>query len=222
MKKLICVFVLLLMLFALGGCSNAGIKYEGLPYPPVREGRIHAKVDPEKSYTLETAFDEAETVAIIKVGDWLSETNDELSTFFAATVVECLKGRMPENFVLKQDGSSEMLAGCHLFTRDNELLVFLKKAPNGDYKNVYWIIGSFSTFMDVGYDNAGNRYFCDRYGQLGVSSGIMTNYILQSDIYSEIYSGLAQKDSVIESIGKTHAYQYVFSDSDVMELLVKD
>lgn len=199
----------------------------GAVLPPVRVLEdVSCHGDLAKPYTFETAFSEAEVVARIKVGNWLSEDTDIDSTFYEADTLQCFKGDIPETFILKQDGSSECIAdGYPLFTYGNELLLFLNKGSSDGYESecpikydtFYWIIGGFSTFLDVSYDADGNRYYADRYNYfLGSTMNIPSN----NAVYSEVYEYAVKSDPFLGSIrNKEHYYSYIFSEDDVISLI---
>lgn len=189
--------------------------------PPARIDEDTYNVSLVRDYTFETAFSTAETVARIKVGNWLSENNEIHSTYFEAAVLQCFKGDIPETFILKQDGSSVgTVKGYPLFTYGNELLLFLKKGSTTDYETVYWIIGAFTTVLDVSYDADGARYYTDSRNIMGVTMNISSNYVSQDDILSEVYASAVSSDPFIADItDKQHFYSHIFSEADVNKLI---
>ena len=171
MKKCLCLIMSLAMLLLLAGCATPSGDTPVLPPTRVGSGKLSASLP--KEYTFETATEEADVVARIRVGDWLSEDTYCYQTFYEATVLECFKGKLPKSFVLAQLGcSTGTFRDYPLFTSGNEFLVFLKKAPEdlgdikADYDSLYWIFGHFSTLLDVAYDESGNRYYTDWCGNL--------------------------------------------------------
>lgn len=186
--------------------------------PPTRLGSSTAKASLETKYTLESAVSEADVVARIVVGDWIAEDTEIGSTYYEATVLQCFKGNIPTKFTLKQDGcSTATLKGYPLFTSGNEMLVFLKEAVAVSYDSPYWIIGSYTTIMDVSYDNAGNRYYADRHGILGKTVDVDVNYSKQPSIFAEVYAKLVEADPVVQELH--YSYSYVFAESDLIPLL---
>ena len=185
--------------------------------PPVRIADDEFRPSLAKQYTFETAFYEAEAVARIKVGNWLSEDDESFSTHFEAFTLECFKGDIPETFILTQEGnSSGTVKGYPLFTYGNELLVFLNKWTNENNEDIYWIIGAFTTVLDVSYDNDGNRYYTDCRGILGATMDISSNYIDQNDILSEVYASAVNSDPFVANIADEQSfYSYIFSEDDV-------
>ncbi|MBD5080299.1 MAG: hypothetical protein HDT44_00865 [Ruminococcaceae bacterium] len=230
MKNLICLAVSAII--ALSGCSASSDKLpavtdeNGAVLPPVRVLEdVSCHGDLARSYTFETAFSEAEVVARIKVGNWLYEDNDIMSTFFEAETLQCFKGDIPEKFILKQEGSSEWIEDSFpLFTYGNELLVFMSKGDSKGYESrypkkydtFYWLIGAYITFFDVSYDNNGNRYYADRYGFMGKTMNISS----KDDFYSEVYEYAVKADPFLGSIrNKEYYYSYIFSEDDVISLM---
>ena len=219
MKKILCFLFAVMLIISLGGCADTFLKDAKLP--PVRNGAKTLSASLEKSYTFETAFEEADAVARIQIGSWLGENEETGSTFFEAQVLECFKGSMPETFTLKQDGySAETWEGYPLFTAGNEILVFLGEAPLiTEYKSTYWIIGAHTTFMNVLYDDAGNRYYGDRKGNLGQSVEIGKNYTFDYERFQQMYENLKETDSLFAE--KKYEFPYVFAEADLKTYLTE-
>ena len=186
--------------------------------PPTRLGSSSIQASLATRYTLESAVSEADVVARIVVGDWIAENTEIHSTYYEATVLECFKGNIPTTFTLIQDGSSAgTLKRYPLFTSGNEMLVFLNEAIELDYDSPYWIIGAFTTIMDVSYDNAGNRYYADRYGILGETVDVAVNYASRPSIFAEVYARSVEADPIVQELH--YSYPYVFAESDLIPLL---
>ncbi len=163
------VLVVGLCVGMLGGLP--GGQQEKVVLPPTRYGAGQGNAMLARTYTIEQAVAEADAVAWVRVGNWIGERPDD-GTFFEAEVIRSFRGDMPEDFTLKQLGSSlYTLTGYPLFTSGNELLLFLNKADlaidNEEYENCYIIMGAYSTVMDVTTDENGDAYVSDRYGMLG-------------------------------------------------------
>lgn len=217
MKKLLYLFFAAAFLLSMVGCAQSSI--ESAVIPPARigaDGFIHASLD--KYYTFESAFAEADVVALIEVGNWLAEDNGLYQTYYEAAVIRSYKGDAPEAFTLLQDGSSSMTMKAYpLFTSRNELLVFLKEAVGTDYENAYWIMGSFTTILDVSYDADGNRYYMDRYGILGESMDISNNYTSQESVASALYAYAVSEDPIVADM--QYQYPFIFSEEDINSLI---
>ena len=114
-----------------------------------------------RSYTLEEAILYSDLVADVTVTSWLSETVRQSSTqvfdktFFSVKVNAVIKGEPLEQFVLMQDGNGLYTRDNYpLFQKDDRLILFLNKNDRAEddsykYDTFYWIIGSYSTVMDV-------------------------------------------------------------------------
>lgn len=159
MKRRIFTFLLAAALVLLTACSGRGTE------PPVRIGEAIGEASLLRSYSAAEAFQEADAVALVRVGDWLGEQDGGFPiTFYKAAVVKSYKGDLPREFTLMQNGGS---AGTYedypLYTCGNELLVFLRKA-DADYPDAYQSVGSFSTVLYAADAVDGSRYFVDRFG----------------------------------------------------------
>ena len=232
MKKILCLILTVVFLLFCVGCSTPTQTEEtpdtggstdfgeDVVLPPTRIGKGGMHVLLGKNYTFEEAMEEADAVALIQVGNWIGEDNELHETYFEAKVMQCFKGNIPENFTLLQSGSSECTITkpmYPLFTYGNEFLVFLNEAVGLDYESPYWIIGAYTTILDVSYDDDGNRYYADRYGILGNTINISANYAHRGEIYSEIYTKATAKDPIVSEL--QYKYKYVFSEADMMSLI---
>lgn len=219
MRKILCFLFAVMLTVSLVGCADTLLKDAKLP--PVRTGAGTISALLEKSYTFETAFEEADAVARIQIGSWLGENEEIGSTFFEARVLECFKGSMPDIFTLKQDGcSTGTWEGYPLFTAGNEILVFLGEAPLiTEYKSTYWIIGAYTTFMNVLYDDAGNRYYGDLRGILGRTVDIEKNYTFDYERFQQMYENLKETDSLFAE--KKYEFPYVFAEADLKTYLIE-
>ena len=95
--------------------------------PPSRWGEMQIRSMFERYYSISDAFQEADAVARVTVGDWQGEDLCNWVTFFDAAVQESYKGDLPRHFTLVQGGCSEASSPNYpLFINGTELLVFLK------------------------------------------------------------------------------------------------
>lgn len=78
MKRRIFVLLLAGMLLLLTACG-------GVVRPPVRIGETTGNASFNRSYSLTEAFEEADVVALVQVGNWLGEKTDGFSyTYYEA------------------------------------------------------------------------------------------------------------------------------------------
>ena len=152
-----------LMALYRGGALDPGKKPETTPEPTavpqmnfvLPEVRTGEETLPApiaiKGMTLENAVKKSDAVLLVRVGDWLAETDSQ--TLYECTVMEALKGDVGEKFVLVQDGCSKATYEDYpLFKGGNELIVFLTASdieneaiPAGE--KAYELTGSYTTLF---------------------------------------------------------------------------
>jgi len=217
--RVICVFYTLVAILFLTGCSGSDgifdLKEENITEEDVEEPVLPPCRISERSvisaslankYTLVSAFEDADVVAHIKVGDWLEEDAELMSSFFEAEIIRIYKGKTEDKIVLEQDGTSTgTLKGYPLLTYGKEVLVFLKDATSFEkihYKDAYWIIGSYTTLLDACYDDKGNVYFND---MCGVLWGSMDKHVfIKEKTREELFNSLIKIDPWILTIDYRH------------------
>lgn len=164
MKRRISVLLLAGMLLLLTACG-------GVVRPPVRIGEATGNAS-FRSYSLTEAFEEADVVALVQVGNWLGENTDGFPyTYYEADALECYKGDIPAHFTLMQSGASTSTYEDYpLYTYGNQLLLFLDQTQTDwgesyiQYPGAYVNVCSFITMMYVANADDGSRYFVDRFG----------------------------------------------------------
>ncbi len=169
---------------------SSGIENEIEPAePPVRLGAVSdASASLERTYSLTSAFDLADAVAVVEIKSWLFEDKEMHETFYSAATDRCYKGELPESFTLAQNGCSEITyVDYPLFTVGNKLLLFLNYAENTEYGNLYWIRGSYTTVMDVVLSDSGEEYIADRFGVTGYETRYETKDIDNYAGVKEVY-----------------------------------
>ena len=209
------IVVLFIFVLTIGGCANT------VP-PPSRtgtKGSFSALF--AKRYTFETAFADSDMVALVRVGNWLSEDNELSITYYEAEIINIYKGESVKNIVLVQDGCSEWtMRGFTLFIAGNELLLFLQKGESDEYAELYWIAGSFTTVLYTSKSNSGEVFYMDRYGLLGETIDIDTNYSSQRALFKELCDNANAKDPLFCSKDqRIYGFPYVFSKADLDALI---
>lgn len=218
LKKSVSIITVILIIMSLfTGCNTQN--EEGV-LPPTRLGNeteISALL--ARRYTFEEAYQEADVVAHVKVGNWLGEEEEKRATYFDATIVEQYKGNAIDEIVLFQDGTSKgTLKGYPLFTYGNEMLVFLKEAVETEYEDAYWIIGAYTTMLDVVYDEGGNLYYMDRYGTLGETIEASMNSAGDAELRSRLYEKASEKDEMVTVIG--YQYKHIYK-KEILDALME-
>lgn len=201
----------------LSATSSSVSAQKSIVLPPVRiaSATIHGYL--YKRYTFESAFSEADAVARVKVGNWLKEDLETQITYYEAEVLQSFKGNMASKFIWLQDGCSKgTYKNYPLFTHGNELLVFLKGSLD-ESPPEYWIMGAFTTLMDVAYDKSGARYYADPYGILGETIKCSKNYTRQEERFAEIYEQIVAKDHIVSEMSYT--YPYIFAECDLNKII---
>lgn len=223
MKKLCSIIsVILILMSLLTGCKNEN---EEVVLPPTRVGKItEVSALLARHYTFEEAYQEADMVAHVKVGNWLGEEEEKGATYYDATIVEQYKGDKIDEIILFQDGTSNgTLKRYPLFTYGNEMLVFLKEAVDTEYDDAYWIIGAFTTMLDVVNDEEGNLYYMDRYGILGETIDASMNSAGNTDLRQVLYEAAVANDEIVVEMG--YRYEYIYEKAildNLMESIEND
>lgn len=200
----------------LGTNNNEGEKE--IVLPPTRYGKGISKASLAKGYTFESAFEDSDMVAIVRIGNWLGEKETSRITYFEADIIDIYKGEEIDNIVLYQDGNADStLKGYPLFTYGNEILVFLNHITDPKFGDAYWIIGSYTTVFDVITTDSGDVYFSDRWGVLAQTMDTCTNYAMQPGVRADVYLAATKNDPVF--FDDIRRIRFVFSESDVEALI---
>ncbi|MBQ2191119.1 MAG: hypothetical protein II409_01770 [Clostridia bacterium] len=215
-KTLIIALVIaaLTVTFLFAGCTAT---HEAV-LPPVRiaEKEIKALIP---TYTLESAYEESDVVALVRVGDWIAEDNELLITYYRASAEKVFKGSFEDaqaGFTLVQEGcSKQTLRELPLFAAGNELLLFLTKANGGPYDNAYFITGNYSTLLYRVKDTSGEAYLFDCIGNMGKGMKDVQNLLNDSALKNRLKEN--EPDEITaELLG--HA-GWLFRESDISALL---
>ena len=168
MKKILSALLAVLLLSATACAPHEPV------LPPSRWGEGESQGMLPRTYSLSEAYDAAEVVALVTVGDWLEEELITGRTFFRTTVQKVYKGDIPHEFVLAQEGCSTWTYRNYpVFTYGNQLLLFLIKYDVSmyrdtydlvEYPDAYELISTYSTVMYVTRDDSGMSYVLDALG----------------------------------------------------------
>lgn len=216
MKKIGAIIFLLAVLALVGCASN-----EGKPSYN-RIGKTTAEGSLETRYTLVSASEEAELIAVIQVEQWLSEDPNQMCTFFQCTVKEVLGGELnADSLVLLQTGYSELtIKGYPLFGVGNELLVFLKKAVQTPYDNAYYIIGENTTIFDL-IEVGSKTYAIDRTGTFSEQMPDMVPPVKDNGINTKAVEEIKEKDDFWKTVSSEHYSAYaVYEYQTVKEFVM--
>ncbi len=187
MRKIRGIVILWLLLY-LCGCSNK--EY-------VRIGESTAKMSLEKRYSMETAVQEADLIAVLEVEERLEEDLNEDTTYFRCSLQNVIVGNIQEStIVLKQEGSSKMTyQDFPMFGIHNRVLVFLKEASNGKHSAYYWMLGANTTLFDVVETNK-QWYAVDRTGTLSEMMSKNIPIVSDKEIINDVIYDLKKQDSI--------------------------
>ncbi len=130
--------------------------------PPARTGQLKSSAEYAGSYTIPSAYSEAEAVCLARVGNWLGE--NEYDSFFEAEPLVTYKGELPSSFILWELGNSKSTLGTPVFTYGDVLLLFLIREDCEEYSGAYACIGGDLTMLYASVDNDGNAYLIDHRG----------------------------------------------------------
>ncbi len=191
--------------------------------PPTRTGTsgfVSGRL--ARSYTLEEAFEAADAVAIIEVGNWICESEEFSMTWFLSSPIRIYKGELPETFALVQLGYSKYTVNHYpLFSYGEKLLVFLSLAKSewfevGGYKipEFWWIIGDYSSIAYIEEDVSGNTYLMDWLGIIGKSIPNAKNYVGVPSVYRELKKNLKASNDIIGQQDPQRGFQYVITLED--------
>ena len=202
--------------------SNAAVSAFTIPdnavLPPTRYGETTGHASLEKGYNLKTLYEDADVVALVRVGDWLMEYPEELtfSTKYDATLLKVYKGdeKVGTHIPLKQDGCSKhTYQGYPLFTYGDEMLLFMKIGVDPLGETVYWLPGSFLSVVDAA-EIDGTYYFAERGSALSMSFQAATGkqYTPASkELTDSVIAAISERDETVGPILRKNAENYIYS-----------
>ncbi len=210
MKKLLSIFLAMVLALSVAGCTGVG--KEEIVLPPTRYGLGGGLVD-YATYDVADFYADAEVVARVKVGNWLWEDRAQYHggrTYFEAQALECYKGTLPENFTLAQSATSGETLEGPIFAYGQEKLLFLYASPAGQspYKDTYGCSGLAA--MEVSYSNEGGRYFI--VNPLVGKSITRTTPAAEIPI-SEVRENARKSDPALSE--RAYGSSHVFSEEDI-------
>ena len=177
----------------------------GVVLPPAVIGKTETTESRvTRTYTFEEAFEAAEAVAIIEIGNWLGESEYNFCTYYDAKPVAVYKGELPDSFVFSQSGYSGCtFAHFPLAKYGERRLVFLASCTGEgyDFNDFRYGIADSQTTCYIGYDGEGNAYILDWNGYLGAGLRKLKNYVGVPEIYR-----LFRDDMYVKT--------FIFGDSD--------
>lgn len=136
MKKILALLLGVLTLSTLFACTKT--PPEGSSVPPVRmaKNQIYSSWC-DFSPGFPEIREETDAIAVVTVGDWLTEDTKDHVSYYEATVEECFKGELPEKMILSRHGSSEENHASPLYIKGDRLLVLLNEPEKPEYENHY-------------------------------------------------------------------------------------
>ena len=189
--------------------------------PPSRWGEMQIRSMFERYYSISDAFQAADAVARVTVGDWQGEDLHNWVTFFDADVQESYKGDLPRHFTLVQGGCSEASSPNYpLFINGTELLVFLKDYDGSGEK--YHPITDYNTVLYAVYDENGHRYFLDSFGTMSAQDTLTPGRTtLTAQELTQLTARIAQTDPVLSNAvvqANQNQEAVIYWQSDLEEL----
>lgn len=185
-------------------------------YPPIRVSELNSRINSYETYTFETAIEASDVVAHVRIGNWLGE--DLSYTYYDAVIVEQFTGEKVDNIVIEQYGNSKRVYNRFpLFTKGNELLVFLRKKETTESDTVYEIIWDNGSTLYAVEDDEGNVYYWDRCGSLSVqSTNAITN--IPMDLFTKkLVDKIVEADPYLAE--DTYVNIYMYAKEEIKKLI---
>ena len=208
--------------------------------PPVRYGQKGTAGGMlAKRYDLETAIEDSDIVARVRVGDWLGEDTWLDSSFFEVFVEEQNKGDPIDSFILMQMGTSEYTFDNYpLYTAGEELLVFVAYVENVDdrgdplwsfdFDHAYGLVGCWTTALYALTDEKGDMYYVQNFGGLKSQRAELTNYAEDKDFAKALINRAGETDPIfgiddsIENWREIYDFGKIYSAKEYDPLLTSE
>lgn len=169
-----------------------------------------------RSYTLGEMYEEAESVALVKIGNWLGE--NDVGSYFEAEVEKIYKGDLPGTILIYQTGNSEsILSGSPLYTYGDRILVGLKTWDREEkYQKSYQRVGADIAFLYAVEADEG-IYLIDHKGILSYRTALaegenrFTNYADDDILVRKLLKTIAAIDKPISDELSEYYEEYLHS-----------
>ena len=139
--------------------------------PPETNG-VPLDMSHARAYTFASAYENADLVCIVTIGDWLEEA--EISTFYSAKVNKIYKGEPVDTITILQMGSSSSPDSVAQFSYGDKLLLFLRERTFhiGSTEKEFEIVGADFGNLYLAADKEGQIYCLDFKEELSYESSV--------------------------------------------------
>lgn len=172
--------------------------------PPNQEGSkgmgIRAGLDKLRDW--KEIYEDSDAVCIVTIRDWLGE--NELYSYYNATVERTYKGELPETIVVYQPGNSSYLCDdAPLFTYGDKLLLGIRRWEDRPFENAYYVTDNVLAFTYISVSKDGDPYVIDSCGVITHYTGVnlpelhFTKYGENKKLAKELFEEIGEYDSVI-------------------------
>ena len=204
--------------------ENANLTLTSVPkdavLPPARYGVSTVSAEYVRNYTFDEAFSEAEAVCLVRIGNWLEET--DAGTFYQATALATYKGEISSEFVLYTIGNSEFtFKETPLFTYGDMLLVFLTHRERSGYKNSYESIGADISILYAAQDDNNRIYLLDHRGLFSYTTAerspetVITDYGKDERLVERLSAKMRVYDKLMADYIEYYCYCSVYDSDNV-------
>ena len=217
MKKILALLLGVVTLCTLFACTKT--PPEGSAAPPVRmaKNQIHSSWC-DFSPGFPEIREETYAIAIVTVGNWLTESIKDTTTYYEATVEECFKGELPEKIIISRHGSSEENHASPLYIKGDRLLVLLNFPEKQEYENHYRVhVGRECDIVTLD----GVDYAVDRFRHSFTSFPLENLVETQPEIAKAVRTALETHDPFRLEFYKEDAliYDFIYRLDDLRPIL---